>query len=126
MEQDLKASMVVILDDSGRALILKRSSGPQWMPEKWALAGGHIEKGESPKDAAIRETKEETNLDLVHIHELEQRGQVMMYYSTSYSGGVKIDFEHTDWAWASYDELTNYDTTPKLKETVKLALDKMK
>ena len=49
----------------------------------------------------------------------------MIYYSTSQSGNVEIDFEHTDWAWASYDELDNYDTTPKLKETVKLALDKL-
>ena len=125
MEQSLKASMVVILDDNKRVLILKRAAGPHWMPEKWALVGGHIEKGESPKNAALRETKEETNLNLNNINALEERGQVMIYYSTSQSGNVEIDFEHTDWAWASYDELDNYDTTPKLKETVKLALDKI-
>jgi len=122
----LKAAMVVILDQEKRALILKRSPGPHWMPEKWALVGGHIEKGESPIDAAIRETKEETSLSLSNISALEERAQVMVYYSTSQSGEVEVDFEHTDWAWASYDELDNYDTTPRLKKTVKLALDKLK
>jgi|TARA_R110000824_G_scaffold17084_5_gene69880 8-oxo-dGTP diphosphatase len=126
MSEILKAAMVVILDQKKRVLILKRSSDPGWMPEKWALVGGHIEKEESPKDTAIRETKEETNLNLSNINELEKRGQVMIYYSNSYSGTVKIDFEHTDWAWASYDELDNYDTTPGLKDTVELAMEKLK
>ena len=50
----------------------------------------------------------------------------MVYYSTSQSGRVKIDFEHTDWTWVSYSELDDYDTTPNLKQTVKQALDKIK
>ena len=53
-------------------------------------------------------------------------GQAMIYYSTSYNGEVEIDIEHTDWAWVSYDEMDNYDTTPNLKDTVKLALEKIK
>jgi 8-oxo-dGTP pyrophosphatase MutT (NUDIX family) len=125
MKFNLKASMVVILDDRERVLILKRSPGPHWMPEKWALVGGHVEEGESPRDAALREAKEETNLELRQVQELVQRQDVMIYYSNIYDGEVKIDFEHTDWVWASYDELDNYDITPKLKETVKLALDKL-
>ena len=31
---------------------------------KWGLVGGGIEKGESPKKAAIRETREETGLNI--------------------------------------------------------------
>jgi len=125
-KKKFKAAMVVVLNSDEETLLLKRSGDSNWMPGKWALPGGHIEKGERPKDAAIRETKEETNLNLNGINKLEERDQVMIYYSTSHSGDIEIDFEHTDWAWVSYNEIDNYDVTPKLKQTVKLALDKLK
>ena len=122
-KKKFKAAMVVVLNNK-ETLLLKRSVESIWMPEKWALPGGDIEEGESPKDAAIRETKEETSLDIDNVYELKEKGQVMMYYSNSQSGTVKLDSEHTDWAWVSYDELTNYDITAGLKESVKLALEK--
>jgi 8-oxo-dGTP diphosphatase len=120
-----KASMVVVFNENREVLILKRSPGPHWMPEKWGLPGGHIEKGESPANAARREVMEETNLILRNIKHYKDKRDVAIYYSTEFSGNVEIDFEHTDWAWASYDELDNYDTTPNLKENVKEALDKL-
>ena len=120
-----KASMVVVFNENREVLILKRSPGPHWMPEKWGLPGGHIEKGESPANAARREVMEETNLILRNIKHYKDKRDVAIYYSTEFSGNVEIDFEHTDWAWASYDELDNYDTTPNLKENVKDALDKL-
>lgn len=125
MEQNLKAAMAVVINQNKEVLILKREPHTGWMPEKWGLPGGHIEKNESSVDAAVRETKEETNLDLSCVTELQRKGQAMIYYSNSWTGHVEIDFEHTDWAWAPYNELDNYDTTPMLKETVKLALDKI-
>jgi len=125
-EKRFKAAMVVVLNDNKEVLLLKRSKESNWMPEKWALPGGHIEEGESPETAVTRETKEEANLELKSVNDLEQRDQVMIYYSTSHSGNVEIDFEHTDWAWVSYNEIDNYNITPKLKQTVKLALEKLK
>lgn len=35
--------------------------------EKWMPPGGHVEKNESLSDAALRETKEETHLDIEFI-----------------------------------------------------------
>jgi 8-oxo-dGTP pyrophosphatase MutT (NUDIX family) len=32
-------------------------------PPKWVLPKGHIEQGESPEEAAVREVKEEANVD---------------------------------------------------------------
>tara|TARA_Y100000034_G_scaffold130512_1_gene189165 strand:- start:2049 stop:2468 length:420 start_codon:yes stop_codon:yes gene_type:complete len=125
-KKKFKAAMVVVLNDDKKVLLLKRSVNSNWMPKKWALPGGHIEKGESPKDAAVREAKEETNLDVDSVHELKEQEQVMMYYSSSQSGTVKLDSEHTDWAWVSYDELDNYDIAPNLKDNVNLALEKIK
>lgn len=36
-------------------------------PDIWSLPKGHIEEGENPKDTAIRETIEETNLDVTKL-----------------------------------------------------------
>ena len=116
---------MVVLNKENKALILKRALISGWMHEKGGFTGGHIEEGETPEAGAVRETLEETNLVIHSPKELLQLGQVMVYYSDSFDGEVEIDFEHTDWAWASYDELDNYDITPNLKDTVKLALDKI-
>ena len=126
MKRKFKAAMATVINEDKKILLLKRSRDSNWMPEKWAIPGGHIEEGESSKDAAIRETKEETNLDISNIRELKKQEQVIIYYSDSQSGVIKLDFEHTDWAWVSYDELDNYDTTPGLKKIVRMALEKIK
>ena len=35
----------------------------------WLQPGGHVDPGEDPADAALREAVEETGLDLVHAHD---------------------------------------------------------
>ena len=126
MENKIRAAMAVVINEKEEILILKRTPDVSWMPNKWGLPGGHVEDGETPKQGAARETLEETSLKLLDLKKLQRRGQAMIYYSTSYNGEVEIDIEHTDWAWVSYDEMDNYDTTPNLKDTVKLALEKIK
>lgn len=96
------------------------------MPERWGIPGGHIEDGELPEAAAVRETLEETNLQLDNVFMLKKINDVIIYCSNSYSGEVEIDFEHTDWKWVPYHELETYDTTPNLEDTIKLALDTLK
>ena len=43
-------------------LLVKRANDPN--KNKWCIPGGHIENEEKPLDAAIREIKEETSLEL--------------------------------------------------------------
>ena len=71
-KEKLRAAMVVVLNNDQEVLLLKRSAESNWMPKKWALPGGHIEKGESSKDAAVREAKEEANIVLKDIDELKK------------------------------------------------------
>ena len=42
------------------------------LPEYWDIPGGMVEEGEMPKDAVIRETKEEVNLDITISHILHE------------------------------------------------------
>lgn len=49
------------------------------MPNIWSLPIGKIEKGEKPKDAAIREFLEETNILIDDADDLKMLGTVPMY-----------------------------------------------
>ncbi|MBO7645072.1 MAG: NUDIX domain-containing protein [Alphaproteobacteria bacterium] len=53
---------VWIFNPSGQVLLGRRLSIHG--RGTWALPGGHMEFGETPIDAAIRETKEETGMDI--------------------------------------------------------------
>jgi 8-oxo-dGTP diphosphatase len=115
----IKGAIVVILDNTDRVLLGKRPGNiPCWMPGKWGFPGGKIEEGETPKEAAIRETKEEMNLDIEELRELKigLDNPVAMYYTRKYSGNVQIDHEHTDWAWVDGSDLSGYDLTPDVAE----------
>lgn len=50
---------VYVVDDDHRFLLLWHGKLRRWMPP-----GGHVEENELPEDAAIRECKEETGLDV--------------------------------------------------------------
>jgi ADP-ribose pyrophosphatase YjhB (NUDIX family) len=53
------ATSAVITDDQGRILLQRRTDSGNW-----ALPGGAMEVNESLTDSVIRETKEETGLDI--------------------------------------------------------------
>lgn len=46
----------------GRVLLCHRSAGRKWYPDVWDLPGGHIEAGETPTSALVRELAEELNI----------------------------------------------------------------
>lgn len=52
-----KSAGCIIIDES-KVLLVQQSSG------NWGFPKGHLEKNETEIEAAIRETKEETNLDV--------------------------------------------------------------
>jgi 8-oxo-dGTP pyrophosphatase MutT (NUDIX family) len=55
---------IVLVDHHGRILLQERDEHPRIDPEKWGLAGGHVEPGEDFEPAAYRELEEETGLRL--------------------------------------------------------------
>ncbi|MGD6781689.1 NUDIX hydrolase [Sutcliffiella horikoshii] len=52
------SAATVVLNDKNEVLLIK---GPR---RGWEMPGGQVEEGESLKDAAIRETKEESGIDV--------------------------------------------------------------
>ena len=58
-------AQVLLFDRAGRLLIYLRDENPAIpFPNHWDLFGGHLEKGETPEQALVREVKEEIGIDL--------------------------------------------------------------
>lgn len=49
-----------------RKLLLQDRRGYSTFGEEWSFFGGHVEPGESPDEAVVRETKEELDYNLEH------------------------------------------------------------
>lgn len=61
-----------LIETNNGYLVTKRSTNETTFPEYWDIPGGLAEYGELPREAVIRETKEEVGLDIVPtkvIHE---------------------------------------------------------
>ena len=69
---------VILLDGNGRMLLVRQHHDEK---DIWMVPGGGIEEGENAAEAAIREVKEETGLDIAvdgllwHVEEVSARGQ---------------------------------------------------
>lgn len=85
-------------------------------PNKWGIPGGKLEKGETAQQAAIREIKEETGLDLpesvkhlgtVYIRYPEVDFVYHMYGHDlhDYPGEIRFDpIEHVEYRWMTLKE----------------------
>lgn len=111
----LNATAVVIPDEENRILLQKRSDNGLW-----GLPGGLLELHESIADSAIREVKEETNLDVALTRFIgvftnpfmrwkeKDSAQVFAFAFTAkvVGGSLKVnDYESTEMKYFSYEEL---------------------
>lgn len=56
---------IILENDNGEFLLALRDNKPGIpFPDHWDLIGGHVEEGETPEEALVREYKEELDLEL--------------------------------------------------------------
>jgi 8-oxo-dGTP diphosphatase len=56
---------IILENDNGEFLLYLRDNKPGIpFPGYWDLIGGHVEEGETPEEALVREVKEELDIDL--------------------------------------------------------------
>ena len=65
LSQKIYCSAGVIVIEGGKILLARRLKGAG--AGKWGTMGGHVELGESPREAAIREAKEEFGIEVGNL-----------------------------------------------------------
>lgn len=91
---------LVIMDERGRVLVLRRSGTHPTKPYRWDLAGGRSKPGERALAAARREAFEETGLRLGRITRVrEVAGGVIAFGRALPGQHVLLSAEHDGYAW---------------------------
>ena len=71
-----QVGLVIVLDSQERVLLLKRSEEVGYGANRWSIPGGHIQEDETFEEGAIRETKEETNLEVSNLEHFKTEGRL--------------------------------------------------
>ena len=64
----MKGNRIIVhtlINVDGKYLVTKRAKEETTFPEYWDIPGGLVELGELPREAVIRETKEEVGLNII-------------------------------------------------------------
>jgi 8-oxo-dGTP diphosphatase len=115
-----------LISDGVRYLLIKRAAEPD--AGFWSVPGGLVEVGERAEDAAVREAKEETGLDVEVVELLgvvdkivrdeESRIKfhfVIIEYLVRPKGGtLQAASDALEARWVKAEEFPSYEITPSL------------
>jgi 8-oxo-dGTP diphosphatase len=123
-----------VIVDSGKVLLVQRAVEPSM--GKWSFPGGAVELGETVRDAVVRETLEETcieieliqdtPMDAYDIFEWDKQGKLWYHYvllqflGKPKTGRLQPTSDAKDARWVSLTEVNSY----YLAESVRLFIQK--
>ena len=122
----LVATKAIILWD-GKMLTMLRGKDAPTNPLGWDLPGGILDHGEEADKGVIRETKEETDLDIVSprvFHAIARANTMGEHWTTIYyvahapSSDVQISWEHDEFKWITPEEYQALPGSTRSKEAV--------
>ena len=107
--RDPRVGVGIVIRRSGDVLLLRRKNVHG--DGTWSTPGGHLEAGESPGACAVRETREETGIEVRNVRflgvtndvfEAEARHYVTLWMEAEYHSGtarVLADHEMSEVRW---------------------------
>lgn len=118
------AASAVITDGNGRVLLVQRVDPPD--AGKWSVPGGRVEPGETTAEAAAREVREETGLEVAVGAELgrlripgpddETVYDIVDHAATIVGGTPEAADDAGDVRWFGRDEMAAVPVTADLVE----------
>ena len=124
-----KVAGVAVISE-GQVLCVKRSETQGKYPIFWSLPMGGVEKGETFEEAAARELKEETMLDinpksLVYLGTIKdgKYNRLVKLYKADMDGKPEptLDHEHSEWGYYNPKELP-HPIEDRMKQILELNL----
>lgn len=121
----------VISNNKGEVLIIQRSKKNDVLPEYWDIPGGTLEDGEDPSQGAIRETKEETGLDISDVRLFFQKSNVdtaknkqfvtLVFHAKTSESNITVNpEEHDTYAWIDPSNISTYKTVDYLSDCLRV------
>ena len=107
------AVRLLLFNNAGEVLLLRRSYSSKTNPGTWELPGGKVDPGEKFDTAILREMEEETGLT-VRIHHAAGTAEQevpawhvihLVMTGTIVSGSLRISREHEAFRWTGIDEM---------------------
>lgn len=103
-----------VITHQGRILLVRRRVAEGQL--SWQFPAGAVEPGESPQETAVRETREETGLEVAAVKLLGERvhpatGRLMAYTACQVLSGtarVADEEELAELAWCAHGEIAEY------------------
>ncbi|MFC6038848.1 NUDIX hydrolase [Paenisporosarcina macmurdoensis] len=130
-----RVSVEIILKKNDKILLAKRSEEAAVAPGVWNVPAGKVKFHEIPLEAAYRELKEETNLNLdklteIHVRTFEGNTVSEPIYRLIYTyvaditdaqlANFQMNDEHSEYVWVSQDELNDESYNSLLSEFRKI------
>jgi len=129
-----ECACIILYDDEKRVLLQHRTKDAERLPDYWAFFGGHVENGETPKEAAIREINEEINFIsrnprfiLKRTINILRKKLVLNVFIEEFHGnkGSLVLREGQGWGWFKIDETTSLKMIPHDRKVLQFIKDKL-
>ena len=122
-EQKVEQAAALILQHEESVLILQRGPTAPWYPNAWNLPGGGVDEGETHEEAALRECREETGIELssaCYICKNEHPDYHVLFFEAlcDKRPEVHLNFENTNYTWITKSQLGAYNFVPDVKEAI--------
>jgi len=134
MKEEVSAGVILFNELDGKFLLLNYPS------KHWDFVKGKMERGETPRKTAIRETNEETGISDVdfldgfeeeieyyfYADNQEIHKKVIFFLGKTKTTDVILSHEHLDYIWLEFDnalEKTTYQNAKNLLKKSKVFLD---
>ncbi len=112
-EKELKRSVIAVINQDSRYLLVKRSDFDESAPSYWCPVSGTIQEGEHPVDTLHREIKEEIGVDCIPCYCFHQnltscKSYRMEWWKVDILGNPVISSDEiSEIVWLTIDEMSN-------------------
>jgi mutator protein MutT len=102
-----EVAAIFIQNSKGDFFVHQRAAHKKTFPNRYGIgAGGHVEPGESPTEAAQRELKEETGLETPVVYHFTLEFDEPDFQQTSHLFTVETDdsfrSDESEWQWSGW------------------------